>query len=182
MYRKFSQQAKGIIIRSHRYAINQNEYVVGTEFLLLSLYNEPNSSCQILLREQNITEEQIIKEIKNINVFRKNIPGLIIYTPKFRLILDKALEISKKTKSDLVYEEHLFLALLNTPNCIAVKILENLTINILHLAKEIIDVMGWELNKEDEKLDYLNNFSFVENITSLVKKKITSIDWKKKYS
>lgn len=171
MYRKFSQQAKGIIIRSHRYAINQNEYVVGSEFLLLSLYNEPNSSCQILLKEQNITEEQIIKEIININVFRKNIPGLIIYTPKFRLILDKALEISKKTKAELVYEEHLFLALLNTPNCIAIKILENLNINILQLAKEIIDVMGWEFNTDDENIDLINNFNFVENITTLVQKK-----------
>lgn len=171
MYSKFSTQAKGIIIRSHRYSINQNEYIVGTEFLLLSLYNEANSSCQILLKELNITEEQIIEEINKINVFRKNIPGLIIYTPKFRLILDKALEIRNKTGVDLVYEEHLFFALLNTPNCIARKVLENLNVNVEKLIKEIIDVMGWEITKTPENTDFLSNFTFVENITSLIKEK-----------
>ncbi len=170
MYEKFSSQAKGIIIRSHRYSINQNEYVVGTEFLLLSLYNEPNSSCQILLKELNITEEKIINEMNKINVFRKNIPGLIIYTPKFRMILDLATEISKKTNSDLVYEEHLFFSLLKTPGCIAYKILENLHVVIEDLLTEIKEVMGWDFEKANDKEHYYNNFSFVENITLLVKK------------
>ncbi len=170
MYEKFSSQAKGIIIRSHRYALNQNEYVVGTEFLLLSLYNEPNSSCQILLKELKYDEKQILDEIKNINVFRKNIPGLVIYTPKFRSILDKALEISKETEADLVYEEHLFLALLQTPDCIANQLLQNLDIDIDDLISEILDVMGWDLSESSEKKHYMNHFSFVENITLLVKK------------
>src|SRR5690554_124593 len=171
MYSKFSTQTKGIIIRSHRYSINQKEYVVGTEYLLLSLFNESNSSCQILLKELHINEEQIIEEIKKINVFRKNIPGLIIYTPKFRLILFRSLDISKKTASELVYEEHLFFALLNTPKCIARKVLENLNIDTNKLIKEIIDVMGWKINKKEENNDFFNNFSFIENITSLVKEK-----------
>jgi ATP-dependent Clp protease ATP-binding subunit ClpA len=168
MYSKFSTQAKGIIIRSHRYAIKENEYVVGTEYLLLSLYNEANSSCQILLKELNITEEKIILEIEKINVFRKNIPGLVIYTPKFKQILEKALEISKKTAADQVYEEHLFFALLNTQNCIGYKVLEQLNINPNQLNSEIIDVMGWDISAETET-NYSSNFSFIENITSLIK-------------
>jgi len=169
MYDKYSSQAKGIIIRSHRYALNHNEYVVGTEYLLLALYNESNSSCQILLKELQIEEKQILDEIQKINVFRKNIPGLVIYTPKFRSILDIASEISKGTDSESVFEEHLFYALLKVPDSIAYKILENLGINIEDLISEIIDVMGWELDETNEKKQYMENFSFVENITSLVK-------------
>ncbi|HEY8365087.1 MAG TPA: AAA family ATPase [Haloplasmataceae bacterium] len=169
MYSKFSNQAKGIIARSHRYSIIQNEYVVGTEFLLLSLFNEPNSSCNILLSEQNITEEMIINEINRINVFRKNIPGLIIYTPKFRFILEKALEISKLTNSELIYEEHLFFALLKTTECIGNKVLLNLQLDIDAMISEIIEVMGWNLHEEIETHQF-SNFPFIENITDLIKK------------
>ncbi len=170
MYDKFSSQAKGIIVRSHRYALNQNEYVVGTEYLLLSLFNEPNSSCQILFKELHIEEKTLLDEIQKLNIFRKNIPGLVIYTPKFRNILDKALEISKQTDADFVYEEHLFYALLQTKDCIAFKVLENLKLDKEELIAEIIDVMGWELDETEDKHLYLDNFSFVENITLLVKK------------
>ncbi|QVK18022.1 ATP-dependent Clp protease ATP-binding subunit [Mycoplasmatota bacterium] len=170
MYDKFSSQAKGIIIRSHRFALNQNEYVVGTEYLLLSLFNEPNSSCQILLKELKITENHILDEIKKINVFRKNIPGLVIYTPKFRSVLDYASNISKKTGSDFVYEEHLFYSLLKVTDCIAYKVLENLPIDIDNLITEITDVMGWNVEDSFDKKQLFDNFSFVENITSLVKK------------
>lgn len=171
VFTKFSPQAKGIILRSHRYALNQNEYVIGTEFLLLALFNEPNSSCQVLLGELGFTEEDLIDRINKINVFRKNIPGLIIYTPKLRLILEKAVELCKKTGTDFVYEEHLFYALLNTPDCIACYILDELEVDREDLSQEIIDVMGWDLEntKKKHKLN-LKSFSFVENITELVEK------------
>lgn len=171
MFEKFSPQAKGIILRSHRYALNQNEYVVGTEFLLLALFNEPNSSCQVLLGELGITEEDIKESIDKINVFRKNIPGIIIYTPKLRLILEKAVDLCKKTEADFVYEEHLFYALLNTSDCVACHILDKLEVDQEELSQEIIDVMGWtfEEAKKKQKINW-KNFSFVENITELVEK------------
>lgn len=170
MYDKFSSQTKGIVVRSHKYALKYNEYSVGTEFLLLSLFNEPNSSCQILLKELKIAEQDIQDEIKKIDVFRKNIPGLVIYTPKFRLILDKSIDIAKQTDSDFVYEEHLFYSLLQTPDCIAYKILELLEIDINDLISEIIEVMGWDTEEESKNKEYIENFSFVENMTLLVKK------------
>ncbi len=170
MYDKFSSQTKGIVVRSHKYALKYNEYSVGTEYLLLSLFNEPNSSCHILLKELKIEEQNIIDSINKIDVFRKNIPGLVIYTPKFRLILEKSIDIANETDSDLVYEEHLFYSLLHTPDCIAYKILEMLEIDINELISEIIDVMGWNVKRDMKSKEYLENFSFVENMTLLVKK------------
>ncbi|MDF2700400.1 MAG: ATPase domain protein [Haloplasmataceae bacterium] len=170
MYDRFSSQAKQIIVRSHKYALSENEYVVGTEHLLLALYNESNSSCNILLKELDINEKDILDSIYRIDVFRKNIPGLVLYTPKYKVVLDGALEIAKICESDLVYEEHLFYALLNTLDCIARAVLKDLNVDINDLIDEIVDVMDWELEDEHEEVKQdIKNFTFVENITSLVK-------------
>lgn len=168
MYDKFSSQAKQIIVRSHKYALNDFEYIVGTEHLLLSLYNEPNSSCQILLSEYDITEADILNTINSLDLFRKNIPGLVIYTPKFRAILDKSIEVAKLTNSNSVYEEHLFYALLNINECIANTVLNEFDIDIEDLIDEILKVMDWKIDIREEKKNNLTNFSFVENITQLV--------------
>ncbi|ERJ12411.1 AAA family ATPase [Haloplasma contractile] len=168
MYDNFSHQARQIIVRSHKYALNYDEYIVGTEFLLQSLFNELNSSCYILLKEHDITEQELIKAFNDIIVFRKNIPGLIIYTNKFKEILEKAGEIATLTDSDLVYEEHIFYALLKTDHTIAKVVLTKLNIDINHLLEEIEDVMDWEFEAPDSDID---QFSFVEDITELAHKR-----------
>jgi ATP-dependent Clp protease ATP-binding subunit ClpC len=169
MYDKFSNQAKQIINNSQKVALENNEYLVGTEYLLLSLFKEPNSSCSILLGDLDITEAMLKEAISSVPVFRKNIVGLVLYTSKFKLILQKALKLAKETDCDYVYEEHLFYALLDTDDCIAQVILERLDINIVDLMEEIQNVMDWELESTTKQVSF-KDFTFVDNISEKVRK------------
>lgn len=175
MYEKYSEETKKIINRCHNLAVSQNEYIIGTEHLLLSLFTEPNSSCNILLRELNITEDKITEVIQSIVLFRKGISGLVIYTPSLKQIFEKAITLKNLTNSHLVYEEHLFYTLLEMKDSIAHEVLRRLDIDIEALQDEMVEVMEWELDEiekeEDESSDPLEPFSFVINLTKAVKEK-----------
>lgn len=173
MYENFSEEAKKILNRCHNLATNDNEYTVGTDHLLLSLFQERNSSCNILLKELNVTEDLIKDTMKDIILFRKSIPGIVIYTQSLKQILEKAVSLKILTKSNLVYEEHLFYSLLETRNCISTIILERLDIEIEDIQDEIIEVMDWdiEVSPESQTKESLTEFSFVDNLTESIKKK-----------
>jgi ATP-dependent Clp protease ATP-binding subunit ClpC len=175
MYENYSEEAKKIINRCHNLAVGNNEYIIGSEYLLLALFQERNSSCNILLRELNVTEELIKDTIQEIILFRKSISGLVIYTQCLKKILEKAVALKDLTNSNLVYEEHLFYTLLESKNSIAYVVLEKLNIDVEALQDEIIEVMDWEIdyldNKETETIHPLSQFSFVTNLTEEIKNK-----------
>jgi ATP-dependent Clp protease ATP-binding subunit ClpC len=174
MYENYSEEAKKIINRCHNLAVGNNEYIIGSEYLLLALFQERNSSCNILLRELNVTEELIKETIQDIILFRKSISGLVIYTQCLKKILEKAITLKDLTNSNLVYEEHLFYTLLETKNSIAYVVLDKLNIDIEALQDEIIEVMDWDIDyvdKEPETIHPLSQFSFVTNLTEEIKNK-----------
>lgn len=167
MYQYFSAEAKQIIKRCHQLAIANHEYIVGSEYLLLALYLEKNSSCNILLHELSITEEMIRSTIDKIVLFRKSIPGLIIYTQCLKKIFERAVLLRNLTQSTLVYEEHLFYSLLETKPSIAQVVLEKLNVDGDLLREEIIDVMDWDLD-EPEPDTPITKFNFVSNLTATI--------------
>lgn len=174
MYEKYSEETKQIINRCHNLAVSQNEYIVGSEHLLLSLFTEINSSCHILLRELNITEEKIKAAIDTIVLFRKGISGLVIYTPSLKQIFERAITLKNLTNSHLVYEEHLFYTLLETKQSIAHEVLRRLNVDIEALQEEMIEVMEWSIDNPYEdrsKKDPMEAFPFVNNLNQMLKER-----------
>ena len=175
MYEKYAEETKKIINRCHNLAVSQNEYIIGSEHLLLALFKEYNSSCHILLSEYGVTEEKLRAVIDGIVLFRKGISGLVIYTPSLKQIFERAVILKNLTNSPLVYEEHLFYTLLETKQSIAHEVLRRLNINIEALQEEMMEVMEWSIDPEhhtEQKIpDPLEAFPFVTHLNQLLKER-----------
>lgn len=186
MLESFSIQAVTIIEKAKEYASTMESTIVGSEHLLLALYNTPDSICHFLFSELNIKEENILKAMSKMEVIHKPIDKSI-FSSKFVEIIENATLVSKDVKSDYVYDEHLFYSLLEISDSVAYEIINNLNIDIEEMLYDIEEIFNFYeddntsnknpfpflrlIKKEDFSHEYIHCKDYIEEIIYILKKK-----------
>ena len=160
MLENFSEQAIKVIEDAKQIADEMNYSVVGSEHLLLALYDTQDSICHFLLSERLITKDDILKEINSVIILRNKRKDSI-YTAELTDIVKIASSITEKNKNKQVYDEHLFYAMLISDNNIGKDILVKLGIDITELLEDMEDI--FDFNQEED----LHPFPFLTNLTSI---------------
>lgn len=135
---------------------------LGSETLLLALYEYPNSICQFLLNEYKVTAEEIKDIIKKCIFLRKFELIENKYTNKFFEIISLSDEIKTEVKDDKISDEHLFLSILRVKHTAAQKILELLGLDIDDLIEEYFSIFEKSLPMDEE-------YQFLVNLTKLAR-------------
>lgn len=161
MLENYSNKAVKIIDEAKIIAEEYQSKIVGSEHLLLALYNSEDSVCYFLLNERLVTKEDLVKEINDLIILR-NKRNESIYTKELTDIVKYASVIAKKNKNDYVYEEHLFYALLTCNDNVGKDILVKLGIDIEEIISDLEDM--FRFNEEDIKhpFPFLTNLSVIE--------------------
>jgi len=142
--------------------------VVGSELLLLALTKTNNSSCKLILNDYGVNQYTLEKEIERLVIMRKNSRSEE-YTLKYLEIIKNAKSLAMIENSKLIFEEHLFYALLTTPSTVAIHILEKLGLEISDLIEDLNNIYSFgpsnDINNnylinitKEAKLDRLNPF------------------------
>lgn len=184
MLESFSIQAVKIIDDAKALAIKLDSNVVGTEHLLLSMYEMKDSICRFLLEEKNITYDDLFNTLDNITVIHKNDTDKIIFTSKVYEIIHNAEKIAEEVGSDYVYDEHLFYSLLEYDSCVATEMLNELELDIESMKLDIEDIYNFYKDDNDSPYPFLKNLSssntihpfisrsnFIERINYILDKK-----------
>ncbi|XMB67925.1 AAA family ATPase [Mycoplasmatota bacterium zrk1] len=158
MFEKFSNQAKNLIYESRKKYLFSNK-IIGTENLLLAMFSMKDSICRFLLTEYDISLEQIEEEIAKLHIIRKEIKEFYVYTPAYKEVLHASLQIIDENRSELVNEEHIFLALLRHKNNVSCYILEALGLNTEDLIEDVKEV--FDFTKPILESKYLTNLSLL---------------------
>lgn len=159
MLENFSHQAIKIIDEAKKIADEMNNSIVGSEHLLLALYDAQDSICHFLLSERLITKDDILKEVASVIILRNKRKDSI-YTMELTEIVKMSSKIVENKGKKEVYDEHLFYAMLISENNIGKDILIKLGIDIGELLDDIEDI--FEFNKEEE-----HPFPFLTNLTKI---------------
>lgn len=159
MLENFSHQAIKIIDEAKKIADEMNNSIVGSEHLLLALYDAQDSICHFLLSERLITKDDILKEVASVIILRNKRKDSI-YTMELTEIVKMSSKIVENKGKKEVYDEHLFYAMLISENNIGKDILIKLGIDIDELLDDIEDI--FEFNKEEE-----HPFPFLTNLTKI---------------
>ena len=159
MLENYSPQAVKLIECAEDIAEKEHKKLIGTEHLLLAMFDTEDTICHFLLTEEQITKEELLDEISLIdnNSFSLNNSK---FTLKFNEIVKKASDATKIFKTEYVYDEHLFYTLLNDEENNATKVLINLGIDPKVMMEDILDMF----NIKKESID---NFEFLTNLTKL---------------
>ncbi len=153
---ELNARARQVFDLMRRYSLKNHMKTLGTEFLILAMYETEDSLCHFLLDEYEITKDEILDKTNKIFILRKDIGE---YNSSLEAILNQAKLLAGEGS---ISEEHLFMATLLNKNTIACSILEALDLDIDELIEDVKDIYDFEDNKSSE-------FAFVRNITKEAK-------------
>lgn len=160
MFENLGEDVQEILLECQKIQEELHLDYIGTEVLLLALYNYPNSICNFLFNEYLITEDMIKNIINKCIFLRKYEIYENKYTKKFIETIHLSNKLSLESNSKEVSDEHLFLSILKTRYTTARKILELLGLDILELQNDFYNIFNYS-----EELEY----DFLINLTKLAK-------------
>lgn len=146
-----NERAASIINLARVHSQNRNISTVGTECLILAMYETEDSLCRFLLSEYECTHEEIEEITNNLFILRKKNGDA---DSTLTEVLNQAKLLAGEAK---ISEEHIFMAILMNKNSIACYILEELDLNIDELIKDVKEIYDFNNNTED--LGFVKNLS-----------------------
>ena len=144
MIYKFTNKAKKVIEISNDISIELGHNYIGTEHILYGLVKEGEGIAAKVLLNKGITPEKIVKKIEEIVGKGNEIEETLGFTPRTKRILENAFLETKKIGSNFIGTEHLLLAILKESDCLAVKIILELNVEIPKIHNEIAKVVNEE--------------------------------------
>lgn len=149
LYTPNAQAALNIAQEQARYFKHQ---AVGTEHLLIALSLEKTGVAANLLRQLNVTTDDLREEIERFTGYgtmtNLTTNSYLPYSPKMREILSVAGQLAQQLGTDRVGTEHLLLALLSDGNILSSRILNSLGVSVAQSRRTLLRRMGVDLNKQ----------------------------------
>lgn len=161
MFEAFSTNAIKMIDEALKIANSLGKKVVGSEHLLLSMYQSKDSICHFLLEEKNIQYEDILNIIENLVILRKVDDNEVTYTKKFQEIIMFSETLALDLESEYVYDEHIFYVMLKENDSVACVVLEKLGLDLEELIIDIEEIFHF-LDDKNERIPY----PFLINLTT----------------
>ena len=140
MFDKFTNRAKQVIKLAKKEAQRLNHNYLGTEHLLLGLMKLGQGIAVNVLKNMSLDYETVRGEIEKIVGFGPEIQvyGDPALTGKVKKVFEFANEEAATLNHNYVGTEHLLLALLRQNDGVAAQVLENLSVNLKEVRKEVL--------------------------------------------
>ncbi|MDR1765304.1 MAG: ATP-dependent Clp protease ATP-binding subunit [Lachnospiraceae bacterium] len=170
MIDRFTEKAKRAISLAIDSSNELMHGYVGTEHLLLGLLREGHGVAAKVLRENGVREEKIVELMsqliatQNVKVSEQN-----AYTPSARRVLESSYREATRFKSPLIGTEHLLIAIIKEPDCVANRLLNTMGVSIQRIYVDLMAAIGEDAGREEpptaraqrtkSNTPTLNNFS-----------------------
>jgi len=144
MLDKFTARARKVILMAREEAARLHHDAVGTEHILLGLLREGEGGAAAVLRKFGLTLDMVRRQVE------KLVPpgggmrtmGDIPFTARAKSVIGYAVEESGALNHNYVGTEHLLLGILKEGECVAVKVLAHLNVDLDDLRIEIVASLG----------------------------------------
>ena len=153
MIYKFTNKAKKVIEIANDISVKLGHNYIGTEHILYGLVKEGEGIGAKVLINKGITAENIEKKIEEILGRGNTIKESLGFTPRSKKVLENAFLEARKIGYNFIGTEHLLLAIIKEGDCIAVKIITELKVEISQIYNEIAKVINEEENDKELKKD-----------------------------
>ena len=146
MKEKYTPNAREVLQEAYRLAEGFGQSYIGTEHLLLSLVENEGVAKDILLKN-GIKIEQLFKLIRSLVVldgFEK--PSKEdSFSPVARKVLENSINEANAYGESLAGTEHILISLLKEKECVAIRLLNTMEINVYKIFKDVILLMGGDM-------------------------------------
>ena len=154
MQYRLTRQAQKAVEFARDIAEELQHNYIGTEHLLLGLIRAEEGLASKVLRQNDITEEQILNLIEQLindsNVMEGEVAD---YTPRAKRVLECSSREASRLNQTSIGTEHLLIALLREKDCIALRLLNTLGVSIPKIYSELFASMGMDVARAKEYLE-----------------------------
>ena len=152
MIYKFTNKAKKVIEIANDISVELGHNYIGTEHILYGLVKEGEGIATKVLNNKGITEEKVRVKIEEILGRGREIKETLGFTPRTKRVLKNAFLEAKRIGYNYIGTEHLLLAIMKEGECVAVRIITELNVEISKIYNEIAKVINEEeLDSEIKK-------------------------------
>ncbi len=147
MYEKFTENAKRAINLAREVAYRLSHNYIGTEHLLIGLMEVEGVAAKIL-EENGVTVEKVLELVNQLIAPNNGVEMMEggSFTPRSKRILDQSYKEAAKLKAPLVGSEHILIALIKESDCIAVRLLNTLGVNVQKVYIDILTASGVDVS------------------------------------
>lgn len=156
MFENFTDNAKEAVENATVIAYELSHNYVGTEHLLIGLLSSPGVASRVL-EENGVEKERLLDLIQQLIAPNTNVGTAERdnFTPRSQRILGQSYREAKRLGSDMVGTEHLLIALIKEQDCIAVRLLNTLGVNVQKLYVDLMTAVGQDVGAA--KNEYMAN-------------------------
>jgi ATP-dependent Clp protease ATP-binding subunit ClpC len=147
LYDKFTENAKNAINLAREVAYRLSHNYIGTEHLLIGLM-EVDGVASRVLEENGVTVDKVLELVNQLIAPNNGVEMMEggSFTPRSKRILDQSYKEAAKFKAPLVGTEHILIALIKESDCIAVRLLNTLGVNVQKVYIDILTASGVDVN------------------------------------
>ncbi|MBZ4646645.1 MAG: ATP-dependent Clp protease ATP-binding subunit ClpC [Petroclostridium sp.] len=142
---RFTERAEKALRIAHESAMELGHNYVGTEHILLGLLKEGGGVAARVLQNQGITEEKVIRRIGElIGISEKTGEQPAGLTPRTKRVLELSFVEARRMGHNYIGTEHILLGIMREGESVAVRILNDLGLDIQKLYAEIVRLLNEE--------------------------------------
>lgn len=147
MKERFTENAREAIRLATETAYELAHNYIGTEHLLIGL-TKANGVAGRILDEYDVNEEKLLELVNQLITPDNGIKLMEKdnFTKRARQILEASARESLRMRSEKIGTEHILIALLKESDCIAVRLLNTLGVNLQKLYMDILAAIGADMN------------------------------------
>ncbi len=144
---KFTENAKRALNLAREVAYRLSHNYIGTEHLLMGLMEVEGVASKVL-EENGVTVDKVLELVNQLIAPNSGVEMMDAgsFTPRSKRILDQSYKEAAKFKAQLVGTEHILMALIKETDCIAVRLLNTLGVNIQKVYIDILTAAGVDIS------------------------------------
>lgn len=159
MHRPYTKKAKKVLELTEKVSKMMHHNYIGTEHLLVGLLKEATGVAACVLMDAGVEEEKLLELIEDLIAPSSSVQILDKkgFSPRIAHVLEVSEQEAERFVCDEIGTEHLLLALLKESDCVAVRLLNTLGVNIQKLYAETLIAMGEDGAAFKEEIQALKN-------------------------
>ncbi len=158
MFSKFDEDAQKILINARKEMTLLKHPYVGSEHLLLAMLAIPSLEITKRLKEYQLTYDSFREQLIEVIGIGSDANDWFLYTPLLKRVMETAILNSKEVSDGIVSPEHLFLALLEESEGVAIRIMLGMNVDLDNLYEEISNQFTSRSKRKVKKL-YVDEFA-----------------------
>lgn len=147
MFENFTDSAKEAIKNAQEIAYALSHNYIGTEHLLIGLLTAPGLGASVL-EENGVDKDKLVDLIEHLIAPTQGSVSMADkdnFTPRSQKILNQSIREAVRLKAQKVGTEHILIALIKESDCIAMRLLNTLGVNVQKLYVDIMTSIGQDV-------------------------------------